>query len=711
MAAALQSPRRFSQEPTWQPGDRIWISVSEDARQLLLPWPLLQDETSLAELVSGAGSPLRFRADPSRGRVTLLEDLPQTSAKFAEHFLEYISPGRFRLQIAPLKDAPGDDELMTEQGVRIALTSADDLQRLFVSPRIDAGVDEFLLATRAARIGTHGGFDQLICLPLVREMDLLEHQIRTAKTVLRRFRGRALLCDEVGLGKTVEAGLILTELNLRGLARSVLVLTPPSLVEQWQGELRRKFSLDFTSYDDPAFRGRGVSAWSEFDRIIVSTHTAKREPHRSAIVGRRWDLVIVDEAHHLRNRTTQLWKFASQLEKQYILLLTATPVQNNLDELFNLVTLLEPGLLSTAKQFQRRFVDRQDKLTPRNVDELHGLLAEVMVRNRRSTVGLQFTRRWASTLGVQPSPDERLLYRDITAFVKEHLRLPASKTTAATGEEPAEGSRSGRISRMALVALQMALGSSSQAAAGTLGTIAENAKLDGALRGQFQEFAQRAASMPRGAKLERLLRLLDEFSDKMVIFTQFRATQAMLAEELARAGHAIAVFHGGLARLEKEAAIQEFRGPARLLLCTEAGSEGRNLQFAHAICNFDLPWNPMKIEQRIGRLSRIGQTHDVQVYNLVATGTVEAAVLHLLDAKLSMFELVIGEIDMILGNLDEEHEFQDLVTEMLAQSTDEDDFSRHMEELGSRLLAAKQAYLEQRAHDDRLFGSRFAPEE
>src|SRR5262249_42853009 len=189
-------------------------------------------------------------------------------------------------------------------------------------------------------------------------MELLEHQTRTARTVLRRFRGRALLCDEVGLGKTIEAGLVLSELHLRGLARSILVLTPPSLIEQWQGEMRRKFSIELISHDHADFRAAGTTAWSQFDRIIASAHTAKREPHRSAIVQRHWDLVIVDEAHHLRNRTTQLWKLASELSKQFMLLLTATPVQNNLDELFNLVTLLEPGLLSTAKQFQKRFVDK-----------------------------------------------------------------------------------------------------------------------------------------------------------------------------------------------------------------------------------------------------------------------------------------------------------------------------------------------------------------
>ena len=196
----------------------------------------------------------------------------------------------------------------------------------------------------------------------------------------------------------------------------------------------------------------------------------------------------------------------------------------------------------------------------------------------------------------------------------------------------------------------------------------------------------------------------------MVIFTQFLATQDLLQARLRDAGHDVAVFHGGLSRLEKEAAIARFRGPARLLLCTEAGSEGRNLQFAHAVCNFDLPWNPMKIEQRIGRLSRIGQTQDVHVFNLVAAGTVEATVLHLLEAKLNMFELVIGEIDMILGNLDDEREFQDVVADLWIDSADGDDFARRIDALGERLLEAKRAYLEQRRHDDRLFGNQFAPE-
>jgi SNF2 family DNA or RNA helicase len=370
-------------------------------------------------------------------------------------------------------------------------------------------------------------------------------------------------------------------------------------------------------------------------------------------------------------------------------------VQNNLEELFNLVTLLEPGLLSTARQFQRHFMDRRDKLTPKNVEELHNLLSEVMVRNRRSTVGLQFTRRWARTEYLTPTPREQQLCTSISNFVRPHLHTANEK---------------GTLSRMALITLQMALGSSSQAAAGTLQTMSENARLAARDRADLDDLAALARLQTESSKVDRLLRLLEEFTDKMVIFTQFRATQEMLAERLQQAGHDVAVFHGGLTRMEKEAAVNRFRGPARLLLATEAGSEGRNLQFAHAVCNFDLPWNPMRIEQRIGRLSRIGQVHDVYVFNLVAAGTIEASVVHLLEAKLSMFELVIGEIDMILGQLDDEREFPEMVADLWAQSADNDDFARRMEELGDRLVAAKDAYLQQRSHDDRIFGERFAPD-
>ncbi len=584
---------------------------------------------------------------------------------------------------------------VTEQGITIDFDESDRrlLEGVGALPGA-ATLEAFRMSLRAAELAALPGFDRLIALPMVREMEVLEHQVRTAQTVLQRMAGRAMLCDEVGLGKTVEAGLILSELMLRGLVKSVLVLVPPSLIEQWQAEMRRKFSIELISHDDPIFDKR--QGWQQHDRVIASYHTAKRAPHSEAIAARHWDMVIFDEAHHLRNRTTLLWRFASKLNKRYALLLTATPVQNQLDELFNLVTVLEPGLLSTASRFADRFVDRQDKLAPRNVEQLQGLLSEVMVRNRRSTVGLQLTRRWAKTLRVELTEAEWSLYERTSSLVRQHL-----------------GKEEGALPRVALITLQMELGSSADAAAGTLAKLAEQRKLDDATRLQLSELTEAAALTTEHAKADRLLALLAdpqrEF-DKLVVFTQFRHTQAMLLRRLEAAGHEVAVFHGGLSRLDKEQQVQRFRDRATVLLTTDAGSEGRNLQFCNAICNYDLPWNPMRIEQRIGRLSRIGQSRDVHVFNLVAAGTIEDAILHLLDAKLAMFELVVGEIDMVLGNLDDERDFGDVVADLWRQSHDQNDFARHMDDLGERLAAAKRAYLEQRAIDDRLFGDKFRPQ-
>ncbi len=678
----------------WSAGDRFELRVARaenNSAQAALPPELSDPDTRPVALEDEAGRPIRFDREASGGLLFNSSHAKRLLDSDREAvWLEYLSPHRYRLIVEPRPAGiafrqNGEGELDFDPS---------DFDLLRRPPASDTPA-EFELGLLAVRLATQPGFDRLISLPMVREMELLEHQTRTAMTVLRRLRGRALLCDEVGLGKTVEAGLILAELLMRGLVRSVLVLTPPSLIAQWQGEMRRKLSIELTGQDDAAFRDAGASAWAKCDKVIVSIHTAKREPHRSAILARRWDMVIVDEAHHLRNRATAAWKFASEIQKRFILLLTATPVQNNLEELFNLVTLLEPGLLSTQRDFSRRFVAKGDKLTPTNVDELHSLLSEVMVRNRRSTVGLQFTRRFARTESVALTPPERALYDATAEMVREQLR----------SEKKSSG-----LNRMTLIMLQMALGSSSAAAAAMLQNLLDKPILPADQRETLRNLAEQASARSDSAKADRLLALLDEFPDKLVIFTQFRATQEMLRRRLSEAGFELAVFHGGLTRMEKEAAIDHFRGSARLLLCTESGSEGRNLQFAHGLCNFDLPWNPMKIEQRIGRLSRIGQTHDVYVFNLVAAGTVEAAVLHLLEAKLNMFELVIGEVDMILGNLDDEKEFEEVVADEWAAATDAGEFAARMEVLGTRLLAAKAAYFRQRAHDDKLFANRFAPE-
>ncbi|MSP13820.1 MAG: DEAD/DEAH box helicase [Chloroflexi bacterium] len=681
-------------------GDRFELNISADfLRSGKLPLePALSSFLSAGDVVTleaGAG-PVALQYDPVAAAL-LGAELRRLADYPGELFLECLStqPWQFRLVLTPLPVTSITTQgLTTEEGVPIAFDSGDS--QLLGKGRLGiAGLRDFRLSLWAADLGRVAGFNQLLCLPLLHGVELLDHQLRTARTVLRRLRGRALLCDEVGLGKTIEAGIILSELVVRGLARRVLILTPPSLLEQWKGEMRQKFGLDFITHDDPVFREEGASAWGQHDHIVASYHTAKRDPHRAAILSHEWDVVIIDEVHHFRNRQTLLWRFAAELRKKYILLLTATPVQNDLEELFNLVTLLQPGLLSTARAFQRKFVDRRDKLAPRNVEELHQLLAEVMVRNRRSTVGVSLTHRMAYTETVHLSEPEMQLYERVSHFIRAQLL---------------RGTGRGSMSRTALLTVQREIGSSSLAAAPTLERLALDTGLAAPEQQALRDLAAAARSTAQNAKAERLLALLQTFPDKMVIFTQFRETQAMLHRRLMEAGEAVVLFHGGLPRLQKEEAIRAFQGPARILLSTDAGSEGRNLQFCHALCNFDLPWNPMKIEQRVGRLSRIGQSHDVYVFNLVAANTLEAAILHLLEAKIAMFELVIGEIDMILGNLDEEQEFEELVTDLWVQSEDTSDFRTALDRLGDRLVVARETYLRQRAYEDRIFAGRFAPE-
>jgi SNF2 family DNA or RNA helicase len=530
------------------------------------------------------------------------------------------------------------------------------------------------LALEAHRISMAPGFERLLSLDAARGVEAYEHQVRAVRATLSQHRGRVLLCDEVGLGKTIEAGLVTLELVLRGLARRVLILVPPSLVTQWRNEMREKFQLDFATTEDESFRAAGPAAWEAHEMVVASLATAKREPHASAIQALSYDLIVIDEAHHLRNRGTQGWKFAAGLRKKYVLLLTATPVQNGLDDLYNLITLLRPGQLHTPKGFRKAHMTRGDGLAPRDPARLRALVAEVMVRNRRATCGLRFTRRVARTLRVEPRPGEAALYVEVTRVVR---------SLYAAGE----------VSRMALQTLQMEIGSSSAAAARALRKIPGCADL-----------AARAAAPEAGAKEDRLLDLLAEHEEKAIVFTRFRATQERLEGRLAERGIPTALLHGGLRRGEKERAVDRFRDDARVLLSTEVGSEGRNMQFCRTVVNFDLPWNPMTIEQRIGRVSRVGQDREVLVFTLAARGTIEDRILAILDARINLFELVVGEVDLILGNLDEEREFDQVAMEAWAGAADEADAERRMEELGDRIVRAKEEYLRLRRLEDSLFG-------
>jgi len=261
--------------------------------------------------------------------------------------------------------------------------------------------------------------------------------------------------------------------------------------------------------------------------------------------------------------------------------------------------------------------------------------------------------------------------------------------------------------RFTLQTLQREIGSGPYAARPTLLSLAELPAME-SYRADLRELADRAMQVQTWAKADALEKLLSRNrTEKSLLFTHFRHTLDQLAKRLHTLGLNFVIYHGRLSTADKNAAVARFEREAQILLSTEAAGEGRNLQFCHTMVNFDLPWNPLRIEQRVGRIHRIGQTRPVEIYNLSAAGTIEDYLLDILDRKMNMFELVIGEMDMILGELTEERDFEELLFEVWARARDENEVRAGMEQLGDSLAAARAQYQKTREYDDALFGQDF----
>lgn len=255
--------------------------------------------------------------------------------------------------------------------------------------------------------------------------------------------------------------------------------------------------------------------------------------------------------------------------------------------------------------------------------------------------------------------------------------------------------------------LQEEMGSGIQAAIGTLYKYSQNEELEYEDREALLGFYNRAEILLNGsnhnAKIEQLHKIIDKFNDKIIVFTKYKTTLEYIVKYLNDIGIDTAKFHGGLKRKEKEAQIEFFKDKARVLVSTEAGGEGRNLQFCNAIVNYDLPWNPMAIEQRIGRIHRVLQKRDVYLFNLAAKDTVEYYILDLLDRKINMFELVVGEVDMILGDIEDKEDFSDIIMDAWVNSEDSSKMENMMEDISQKLIENKNQYIKIKNLDNKLF--------
>ncbi|MFC5467290.1 DEAD/DEAH box helicase [Cohnella suwonensis] len=507
-------------------------------------------------------------------------------------------------------------------------------------------------------------FHALRCLSLLPHFEPLPHQVETARRVLHEMRGRAILADEVGLGKTIEAGLILKEYLIRGLARKVLILVPASLVLQWVRELNGKFDI-------PAVAQKKAYTWDN-DIVVASMDTAKREPHRDALLNEEFDLVIVDEAHKLKNKRTGNYQFINELRKKYCLLLTATPVQNDLSELYNLITLLKPGQLGGEGDFAANFV--ADRRVPKNEAKLQETLGQVMIRNRRSDGGVEFTKRVVTNVPLRLSPEEMALYEGVTDYVRKHA-------TADNGVDLA--------SMLSLVTLQREVCSSRDAVFLTLINLFKKTSEESPLRARIWELVELIKSIKSNTKAEKTIELVRAMNDKVIVFTEYRATQEYLLKFFKEHGLTAVPYRGGMNRGKKDWMMDLFRRRAQVMIATEAGGEGINLQFCHHVINFDLPWNPMRVEQRIGRVHRLGQTQDVEIYNLCTLGTIEEHIVHLLHEKINMFELVIGELDEIIQQFEKEESLERKLAQLVLESADGNELRERIDGLGDTLLATR----------------------
>ncbi|GIO15556.1 helicase [Cohnella xylanilytica] len=591
-------------------------------------------------------------------------------------------------EAAPLADAPASE---AEPAVAAGGRAAPAAPARKLHPLVDLYIDRspfeelerrierngpwddwglYRMAWEAEEARRIGDFRELQSLRLLPGLTPLPHQLDTALRVLYEMRGRAILADEVGLGKTIEAGLILKEYLVRGLVKRALILVPASLVLQWVRELSGKFGI-------PAVAQKKAYTWGS-DIVVASIDTAKREPHRSLLLDGEFDMLIIDEAHKLKNKKTGNYQFVCDLRKKYCLLLTATPVQNDLSELYNLITLLKPGQLGGEGEFAANFV--ADRRVAKNEEQLQAALGQVMIRNRRSDGTLEFTKRMVANVPLQLSPEEQNLYEGVTRFVREH----------------AQAERGDMASMLSLVTLQREVCSSRDAVFLTLINLSKKVAPDSPLHVRVWELVEMIRSIKANTKAQKTMELLESIQDKAIVFTEYRATQDYLIRYFKEHGLNAVPYRGGMNRGKKDWMMDLFRRRAQVMVATEAGGEGINLQFCHHIVNFDLPWNPMRVEQRIGRVHRLGQTEDVRIFNLCTTGTIEEHIVHLLHEKINMFEMVIGELGEILERLEKEEPLERKLAKLVLEADDPGELRKRIDGLGDSLLEAGRQFAKER---------------
>ena len=617
------------------------------------------------------------------------------------------------------------------------------LHREQMGGELPTDIHSKLYAHELRRRHASGDAEKLAGTLLDAQVDLNPHQVDAALFAFQSPLSKgAILADEVGLGKTIEAGLLLSQRWTEG-SRRILVITPANLRKQWAQEMAEKFFLPTTILEATSYKRLGADGMRPFEQnaiILCSYPFAAR--HEEEIMTTRWDLAVLDEAHRLRNVYKSSNKTGKALKSALAnvpkILLTATPLQNSLMELYGLVSIIDDYAFGDAKSFRAQYAQRSDA----NFDNLKERLAPLCHRTlrRQVTEYVSYTNRVPLTEEFTPTDAERQLYEDVSEYLQrdELEALPKSQRTLMT------------------LVMRKLLASSTFAIAGMLGNLALKLErqlktdqsirksifeaeaeedIDGfretreewsedaldddadfepelltaeqrkALASEIKElraFADEATAITQNAKGEALLKALRAgfnkaqelgASRKSIIFTESRRTQDYLVRLLSANGYGdkLVLFNGtntddqskaiysewvekhrgtdqvtGSRSADIRAALVDyFRNTAEIMIATEAAAEGINLQFCSMVVNYDLPWNPQRIEQRIGRCHRYGQKHDVVVVNFLnRENAADQRVYELLNEKFQLFEGVFGASDEVLGAIGSGVDFEKRIAEI-----------------------------------------------
>lgn len=619
-----------------------------------------------------------------------------------------------------------------EEAVAIEKTEPQNYQ-----PIVDA--NRFFLFIESARIKTAYDFDPHFAVSLsgVRP---LPHQLEAVyQRILPQARLRFLLADDPGAGKTIMGGLLLKELKLRHAVDRILILTPAPLTIQWQDELRSKFSETFEIINSNLVKNQlAGNPWERFRQCIASIDFAKREDIMPSILQVEWDLVIIDEAHKCSARTqgdelrrTGRYKLAEALSgiTERILLLTATPHQGNKDQFHNFLRLLDID----------QFISNQINPQILQLEESPWFLRRIKEELKDFNGNKLFKERYPLTIPFELSPSEARLYQEVTSYINRYLGRTQGKKKGAVA--------------LARTVLQRRLASSLNAIYSSLkkrekrfadlleelsdlspaqqqqrlmnlgripdpemeeddyegeeldqmaidSTVAEQIdQLEEELMAlqQLVKLTEQAINLGEETKLNALKNCLQrsELEDlnnghgKLLIFTEHRDTLDYLKENLHKWGYSTCEIHGAMTAFARKEAQNDFRLNKQICLATEAAGEGINLQFCHLMVNYDIPWSPHRLEQRMGRIHRIGQNRDVYIFNFVATNTVEGNVLNKLLKKLDEIRAAMGDkvFDVIgqLLQLNDIH-FEDLIKEASYGKAEENEAVEKIERLDPQIL-------------------------